>query len=291
LIAGPWIHIPWGTRAGEVDFGENAALNTNRILLRWFNHWLKGTNEFADEPPIRHFALGANQWFTAQSWTQMSRYTLYLHSSGNANSSHGDGRLSETAPDAEEPHDFYVCDPEVPVVAPGGITATAGCFDQTTLEQGNNLLVYTSPPLDQPLHVFGHPKVALFATSSRASTDFVAKLVRVTANGRAEFICIGIARSDWLFPAGIQPDEPKLWEFELEPTSCVFGAGECVRVEVASSAFPLYDRNSGGSVPPSEADSWSWHRATQSVLHDQANPSRLDLPCAAWGGARMTDDK
>ncbi len=41
LIAGPWVHIPWGDRAGDVNFGEAANLNTDEILLRWFNHWLK----------------------------------------------------------------------------------------------------------------------------------------------------------------------------------------------------------------------------------------------------------
>jgi len=32
LIAGPWIHIPLGTRAGDADLGEAAALDTNLIL-------------------------------------------------------------------------------------------------------------------------------------------------------------------------------------------------------------------------------------------------------------------
>jgi putative CocE/NonD family hydrolase len=281
LIAGPWIHIPWGTRVGDTDLGEAAALDTNLILLRWFNHWLKGTGEFASEPPIRHFALGTNRWCTAQTWPQQSNRAFYLRSAGNANSARGDGQLSTAVPDGQEPRDLYVYDPEVPVVAPGGITAAAGCFDQYGLEQGNNLLVYTSPPLDQPLHLFGHPRLVLFAVSSRASTDFVGKLVRVRHDGRAEFISIGIARSDWMFPEGFVSDEPMRWEFELDPTSCVFAAGERIRLEIASSAFPLYDRNPGSSVPPPEADPWNWLRATQSILHGRTKPSRLDLPIAS----------
>jgi putative CocE/NonD family hydrolase len=280
LIAGPWIHIPWGTRVGDIDLGEAAAWDTNLVLLRWFNHWLKGSEEFANEPPIRHFALGANRWYTAQSWPRENR-SFYLRSAGKANSAHGDGELSAAVPDREEPRDLYVYDPEVPVIAPGGITAAPGCFDQYNLEQGNNLLVYTSAPLDQPLHVFGHPKLVLFATSSRQSTDFVGKLVRLRCDGRAEFVCIGIARSDWLFPDGFLPDEPIRWEFEFEPTSCVFAAGERIRLEIASSAFPLYDRNPGCSVPPPAADPWTWRKATQGILHERNAPSRLDLPIAA----------
>jgi uncharacterized protein len=283
LIAGPWIHIPWGTRAGDADFGPTAALDTNSILLRWFNHWLKGSGEFANEPAIRHFALGANRWYQAQTWPSHRSHRLYLRSLGNANSAHGDGQLSASIPDTTEPPDFYVYDPEVPVLAPGGITAAAGCFDQYGLEQGNNVLVYTSPPLDQALHAFGHPKLVLFAMSSSASADFVGKLVRVRRDGRAEFVSIGVARSSWMFPHGLVPDEPSCWEFELEPTSCVFGPGERIRLEIASSAFPLYDRNSGSAVPASEADPWTWRRTTQAILHEPNKPSRLDLPIAdSW---------
>ena len=57
LIAGPWMHIPWGDQIGEVNFGPEALLDTDGILLRWFNHWLKDSGEFAQEPRIRHFAL------------------------------------------------------------------------------------------------------------------------------------------------------------------------------------------------------------------------------------------
>ncbi len=58
LIAGPWLHIPWGDRIGAADFGAEALLDTDAILLRWFNHWLKDSGEFAGEPRIRHFVLG-----------------------------------------------------------------------------------------------------------------------------------------------------------------------------------------------------------------------------------------
>ena len=47
LIAGPWVHIPWGDRAGDANFGEAANLNTDEILLRWFNHWLKDSRNSA----------------------------------------------------------------------------------------------------------------------------------------------------------------------------------------------------------------------------------------------------
>ena len=44
----------------------------------------------------------------------------------------------------DEAADVFVVDPEVPVIAPGGIASASGCINQAAMEQGNNLLVYTA---------------------------------------------------------------------------------------------------------------------------------------------------
>jgi putative CocE/NonD family hydrolase len=279
LVAGPWQHLPWGDRAGAAELGSEALLDTNALLLRWFNHWLKDSGEFSGEPRIRHFVLGENRWAQEQTWPSQGAHSLYLHSAGLANSRKGDGVLSLDPPASEEPCDLFIYDPEVPVLAPGGPTATSGQFDQATLELGNNLLVYTTRPLAEAIRVFGAPRVSFYAATSASYTDFTAKLVRVRPDGTAEFICIGIARSSWLFPeASYTADTVHLWEFDLEPTSCRFAAFDRVRLEIASSAFPLYDRNPGSAVPSCRAMSWDWVRSTQIVYHDRERPSVLYLP-------------
>ena len=279
LIAGPWVHIPWGDRIGAGDFGAQALLDTDEILLRWFNHWLMDSGEFAAEPKIRHFVLGENRWRKANSWPFRAKHALYLHSEGQANSRKGDGVLSTAPPRVDEPRDVFVYDPEVPVPAPGGPAAAGGLFDQSVLELGNNLLVYTAEPLAEPLRILGFPRVALYCSTSAAHTDFTAKLVRVKPSGAAEFICMGMARSSWLFSeSGYLADKIHLWEFSLEPTSCEFFPGERIRLEIASSAFPLYDRNPGTDMPSSRATSWDWKRSTQFVFHDGKHPGALYLP-------------
>ncbi len=281
LIAGPWAHIPWGDRIGSADFGPDALLDTDAILLRWFNHWWKESGEFASEPRIRHFVLGENRWRQAESFPAAANHALYLSSGGKANSRKGDGTLSAAKPNTDEPCDILLYDPEVPVIAPGGPAALSGQFDQALLEMGNNLLVYTSEPLKQPLWVFGTPRVSIYCATSASHTDFTAKLVRTRANGVAEFICIGIARASWLFAkTEYTADTIYEWEFDLEPTSCFFDAGERIRLEIASSAFPLYDRNPGSDVPSCEATSWDWQRSTQIVHHGREFPSALYLPVA-----------
>jgi hypothetical protein len=279
LIVGPWVHIPWGDRAGDVNFGEAANLNTDEILLRWFNHWLKDSREFESEPRVRYFAMGPNVWRNAEEWPEEAEFALYLHSEGSANSRKGDGRLATTAPENEEPRDVFVYDPEVPVMAPGGPQALSGCFDQATMEIGNNLLVYTSEPVAKATEVFGQPRVRLFAATSAAHADFTAKLVRVRTDGRAEFLCIGIARSSWHFrETGYAADEIHRWEFTLEPVAFEIAPGERLRLEIASSAFPLYDRNPSTGAAPQRADNWNWARSTQQVLHSAEDPSCVYLP-------------
>jgi uncharacterized protein len=278
LVAGPWVHIPWGDRAGASNFGPEALLDTDTILLRWFNHWLKDSGEFSSEPRVRHFVLGENRWRHADEFPAGTSHILYIRGGGKANSRKGDGLLSEAPPVADEACDVFVYDPEVPVMAPGG-SAAFGQFDQAALEMGNNLLVYTTEPLDQPLLVFGIPQVVLHCASSSAHTDFTAKLVRVRPNGVAEFICIGIARSTFLFAeTSYTADKVHRWQFSLEPTSCRFDAGDRIRLEIASSAFPLYDRNPATDVPSCRATSWDWERSTQIVYHDAERRSALHLP-------------
>lgn len=285
LIAGPWVHIPWGDRVGDASLGDGANLNTDEILLRWFNHWLKDSGEFECEPRVRYFALGANDWRRADDWPREAAHALYLRSLGNANSRKGDGLLTQDIPKSDEPRDVFVYDPEVPVPAPGGPQALSGPFDQAALEMGNNLLVYTSAPVKREMEIFGQPRVRLFAVTSAPHADLTAKIVRVLPNGRAEFVCIGIARSSWLFrETGYAADAVHAWEFALEPTAFVLAPGERLRLEIASSAFPLYDRDPSTDVPPQLADNWSWARSTQQILHTGEYPSALYLPVKGEAG-------
>jgi uncharacterized protein len=52
-------------------------------ILRWYDHWLKGLDTgIMDEPPVKYWVMGANEWRTAADWplpeTQWTK--LYLNS-------------------------------------------------------------------------------------------------------------------------------------------------------------------------------------------------------------------
>ena len=199
LLAGPWVHIPWGDRIGTADFGPEALIDTDTILLRWFDHWLKDSGTFDGEaarPPLR--ARGKS----------LARSGNFSRRGGirPLPAQRGQGKFAQRKWNAlhREPRRRrtmrHLC---ARSRSAGHRARRAGRrerpFDQAALEMGNNLLVYSTEPLEKPLWVFGIPRVVLYCSTSRASADFTAKLVRARPNGAAEFICMGIARSSRLF--------------------------------------------------------------------------------------------
>ena len=290
LVAGPWQHIPWGDRIGPHSFGPEANLDTDLLHLSFFNHYLKNTGEFADEPAIRQFALNADKWHIASKWPERSCQRsanalsadrsclkLHLHSKGRANSSRGDGFLTLDAATQDEPRDILSYDPEVPVIAPGGITNAPGPANQANHQLGNNVLIYTSAPIAERIHIFGHPEVAIYAQTSAPHADLVAKLTLLRPNGDSLFLCLGILRSSH------EPETPHLFRISLDPTSCVFFPGDAIRLEIAPSAYPLFDRNPSNAIPPRLASPWNWQRSTHSILHTAEHPSVLILPIVREG--------
>src|SRR5262249_21945366 len=148
----------------------------------WFEYWLKEIdNGIMDEPPVRIFVMG-DGWRDEQEWplARTEYVPFFIHSGGRAHSLDGDGRLSRDAPGAQPP-DIFLYNPQTPPPTVGA----AGVADQRPVERRTDVLVYSTPPLTQPLEVTGPVKVVLHASSSAVDTDFTAKLVDVAPNGYA----------------------------------------------------------------------------------------------------------
>jgi len=291
LIMGPWLHGPLSGWVGEVDFGFRASdmyVLRYEIMWRWFDHWLKGIDTgVMDESPVRIFVMGRNRWRDEQEWPlARTLYTpWYLHSSGQANSSQGDGVLSPQTPASEEP-DSYAYDPRDPVPTRGGglccwqAALTPGAFDQRQIEQRDDVLVYSSDVLEEDLEVTGPVRVVLWAASDAVDTDFTAKLVDVYPCGYARNVLDGIVRARYRHStAQSQPLTPgaiEQYTIDLGATSNVFLKGHRVRVEVSSSNFPRFDRNPNtGYAVETEAE---MSTAAQTVYHDTQCPSHILLP-------------
>jgi putative CocE/NonD family hydrolase len=289
LVIRPYVHIPWDTKSGDVDFGPEAANTTMDQQLRFFDYWLKGKNNGADkDAPVRVFVMGANVWREAQDWPiPGTRFTkFYLHSRGQANSSFGNGQLTTEPPVGAEPSDHYVYDPANPVPSKGGhsccfaTVAPVGPYDQTDIEKRADVLIYSTPPLSEAVEVTGPITVKLFAASSAPDTDWTAKLVDVAPGGKIINLNNGIVRASHRngleAHEPIDPGKPYGYTITVFPTSNLFKVGHQIRLEISSSNFPHYDRNLNTGQPVgSDAQMIA---ARQTVFHDSAHPSYIELP-------------
>jgi putative CocE/NonD family hydrolase len=285
LIIGPWGHaVNAGTKLGDIDFGPTALIDLDELPLRWFRRWLLGADNGIDrELPVRIFVMGANQWRDEQEWPlERTRYTkYYLHSGGRANSRFGDGVLSPEPPREEKP-DGFTYDPgnPVPFITELSFLQIGGPDDYRPVERRDDVLVYSTPPLTEPMEICGPLKVELFAASSAKDTDWTAKVLDVHPDGYAQRLNDGIIRAR--FRKGLDrqvPLEPgKAEEYEIDcwSTCILLSKGHRLRVEISSSAFPKFDRNlnTGGPIGTEKAGV----PAEQTVFHDRGRASYVLLP-------------
>jgi uncharacterized protein len=285
LVVGPWTHsrpTPRSTTIGDVDFGRDAGFDLERVMYDWFDYWLKErpTNVLS-RAPVRLFVMGANVWRDEQEWplARAAQTAFYLHSGGQANTLNGDGSLSENTP-SDERADRFVSDPSnpVPTGQRGGYSRIP--TDQRELEKRQDVLVYTTPPLTSAIEVTGPIEVRLWISSSAADTDFTAKLTDVFPDGTSRMLTDGILRARYrrskTTPALLIPGKAEELAIDVGATSNLFLPGHRIRLEIAGSNFPRFDRNPNTGT--AFAESAELRRADQTVFHDAQRPSRLILP-------------
>ena len=292
LIIGPWEHsAKGGSMAGSHYFGVAAdanALGLDDIHLRWYDYWLNGVdNGILSEPPVKIFVMGDDVWRDEQDWplarAQDTRF--FLHSGGKANSRHGDGSLGVEGP-GDEPADVFLYNPADPVPTVGGALccnpyfAANGAFDQNDIESRADVLVYSTPPLEREVEVTGPVTVTLWAATSATDTDFTAKLVDVCEDGCARNLTDGIIRARYRnsmsHPEPVEPGTPVCYTIDLWATSNVFKAGHRIRLEISSSNFPRFDRNTNtGNLIAADSE---LKPALQTVLHAGQHASYVTLP-------------
>jgi uncharacterized protein len=281
-------HAGSARKIGDVDFGPAAPFEENDVILSWYDYLFKNaSNEFSAPEPVRIFVMGANQWRNESDWplTRAHQERYFLHSGGKANSGKGDGSLSNSAPRTESP-DHYVYDPAKPAPTVGGPLCCdsthlgPGARDQRPVEARDDVLVYSTPALEQDLEVTGPVTVELFASSSAVDTDFTAKLVDVWPDGLAQNLTEGIIRARYRDsqeqPTLLKPGQAYKFTLDLWSTSNLFRKGHRVQLEISSSNFPRFDRNlnTGEDV----ASAQKTVPATNSIYHDAEHPSALVLP-------------
>ncbi len=294
LVIAPTLHCAYtrateNTIVGERSVGD-ARLNYDEQIYKWFDLWLKQEqNDFKTTTPrVQYYTMGSNEWNAANQWPpeNVTMQTFYLHSQGKANSRFGDGRLSTKKPNASQQADTFVYDPMNPVPSYGGnvcCTGNAvkgGSFDQQQMEARNDILVYTTEPLEEGVEVSGFIESTLYVSSDAKDTDFTIKLIDVYPDGRAYNLDETIQRARYRegYDKEVFIEEGKVYELPLTPmaTSNYFKKGHRIRIEISSSNFPRFARNlnTGGK----NYDEKEGVIATNSVHHSAKHPSFIKIP-------------
>ena len=290
LILGPWDHGTIGrSQVGEVDFGEHAAFDLNAANIEWLDRYLKPDRAAAASPfvPVRYFSMGDNQWKDAETWPPdgFRRTRFYLHSEGSANSHRGDGRLDGRPPGRDEPVDRFVADPANPTPAcpvtekRSLYRATWAPVDQRAIEDREDVLVYSSEVLNEPIEFAGNVTATLFVSSDTVDADWVVRLVDVHPDGFSQNLAVGILRGRFrnseLSPEPLTPGEIYQIEVDLGPVAAQIRQEHRLRIDICGAYFPLFDRNTNTGMGPYSSDT---RIATERVYHRAAMASCIVLP-------------
>ena len=286
LVCGPWNHPGLGQRQiDNVDFGPQAELDLPDIIIRWFDHWLKGIDNGTEaEPAVRYFVMGGEgTWRTSSTWPppDTTAQELHLASDGAARHDGGTGRLGSAEEQRQAaPTDHFDYDPTNPTPTLWGKAWFTGPGDRRKLEHRSDILCYRSAPLPEAVEIAGYPHAILHVASTAADTDFFARLIDEEEDGPAAEMCYGMVRlrhrngldRDDLVP----PGETVELRIELGPTACRLEAGHRIRLEITSSDFPNHDRNH--NTGRNDLADVELVTATNTVHHGSDLPSRLVLP-------------
>ena len=293
LIIGPWTHDGYIERnQGDLVYPMNSlgfwSLKMFRAMI--LQYTMDHPDAFDSWPTVSYYVMGdvdkqfapGNEWRYAEDWP--------IHDSEMSWYFHNDGELSTSPPDQSEPMS-YLYDPIDPVPTIGGqnLNLDRGPYDQTSAEERDDVLVFTSTILEEPYEATGPIKARLFVSSNCPDTDFTVKLTDVYPDGRSMLITDGILRmrnrngvDHWEF---MESGEIYEVEVDLWSTSYIWNMGHKIRVSVSSSNYPRFLNN------PNTADAIyqnSTYNIAENTIHlGSDTPSCIILPQISYGNEEI----
>lgn len=286
ILFGPWAHGGFGSTQvgtstqGQLEFPEAADWSNNKAN-EFFQYYLLGADIdwLGENSKYTYFQMGDMEWKSSDVWppTGLSSTTFYL--GGNEN-------LSTSPPASSNNHSSFNYDPRNPSPTVGSCTLTEelgqGPYDQAPeVESRDDILIFTSDILSQPVKHCGNVKIKLFVSSDRLDTDFAVRLCDVYPDDRSMILRDNIFRmrfrdgftiSDEVF---MNQEEIYEIEIELENTCHTFLPGHRIRLDITSSNYPRFNNNinDGGEMYVS-GDTLI---ATNTVYHETNHASHIEF--------------
>jgi putative CocE/NonD family hydrolase len=276
LVLGPWVHGVGSTAktvTGDLDFGPEAAIDYDDLVLDWMDRYLQGVdNRGPEERPVRFFVMGDNRWRDADAWPPAGSETrsFYLQ----------DGRLSVTPADTGEPSTHLASDPASPLRDPYPVF---GPHDYAAFGDNDAVLLFDSDPLEGDLEVTGNITAEIYLSCDCPDTDLWVRLLDVAPDGTAFNLMspgLEVLRASYREPERgrqlLTPGETYELTLDRPMTSHVFRRGHRIRVQISTAFFPHFSRNlHSGAL---ETESSAARTAVVAIYHDAARPSRVVLP-------------
>jgi predicted acyl esterase len=205
-------------------FPDRPYIEYHDELIRWYDYHLKGIDTgIMDEPPVKMFVMGINQWRFENEWplkrTDWAKFYLLPQ-----------GGLSTEVPNAEaEPDTFYQ---PAPYLDP-----TVYC------------LRYSTGPLDKDMEITGPLVLNLWASIDIDDTNWLADLVDVTPEGNRFLVSSGALKAAHRAidesrskpyrpvhprqdPVPVPPGEIIEYAIAMMPTANVFKKGHSIELIV-----------------------------------------------------------
>jgi putative CocE/NonD family hydrolase len=320
LVVGPWVHGGWarydGEHLGRADFASNTGdFYRKDILFPFFEQHLKGTGE-AKLPKAYVFETGTNVWRRYSAWPPKNAEskTLYLQANG--------GLSFETPGGESSPFDEYVSDPAKPVPFVNYVAQNVPqeymVSDQRFAASRPDVLVYSTPVLQEDVTIVGPLSPKLFVSTSGTDSDWDVKLIDVyptdypeskldapkpeernkprTDVGPPAFAMGGYQqlvrgepfrgkfRHSFEKPEPFVPGKVEEVNFTMQDVNHTFRRGHRIMVQIQSSWFPLTDRNPQTYVNIPDAKPSDFVQATERVFHSN-EPSGIVVQVLANPGA------
>ena len=206
--------------------------------------------------------------------------TLHLSSESSALPRDGGGHLSRDLRSPATEFDAYVYDPGEPTPGPFGYLEDDLPGYEKVLSGRGDVLIYKTPPFEEPVTIVGPISATLYASSSARDTDWFITLYQVSGEGvLSRYITRGMIRARFRDsleqPELLDENEIYRYSLDLGHTGRTFEAGTGLRLIVSSALHPLYSRNlNTGGHNELETE----HQvARQRVYHSADFPSHLSL--------------
>lgn len=241
------------------------------------------------DAPIQVQMINTGTWFNFESWPPVDASPTKLFLTQNKHLGTGQLSWSQSPHQRIAPHTSYrnnkgggslsyVYDPRRPTPSRGGpsfnVLNSGRCW-QLPIERRSDVIVLSTAPLAEDLHVVGNVSLVAFVRcEKKCSIDIVGRLCSVTSWGLSTNVCEGLTRvkQSEMMAAAEGEGGTGWWckvTVELNPTAVTFIRGSRIRLQVCSGAHPRWMRNLGGSGELTDLH--------KEVLTPSAGPIRVEL--------------